>query len=207
MPHNVIDIAKKIVCKTDAEHGDTISNLKLQKLLYYMQGFHLAFFDAPLFNECVEAWMYGPVVPVAFHEFKKYGNRAINPANYTDELELTDEQQQLFDTVYLQYNRYSASALMKMTHTEGPWKRHNIGEVITNEELRSFFLTQIHKEKDGNESFLTDEFGRIMLTDAMKESLQKAEGSLAEGNCMTEEKFQTRFAQWSRNSCFSCFSM
>lgn len=146
MAYSVIDIAKKIVCKTDVEHGDTISNLKLQKLLYYLQGFHLAFFNEPLFNECIEAWMYGPVVPVAFNEFRKYRNRAINPANYTDELELTADQQQLFDKVYRQYNRYSASALMKMTHTEGPWKRHNIGEEITNEELRSFFLTQIDQD-------------------------------------------------------------
>ena len=196
MAYSVIDIAKKIVCKTDVEHGDTISNLKLQKLLYYLQGFHLAFFDEPLFNECMEAWVYGPVVPVAFNEFRKYRNRAINPANYSDELELTDDQQQLFDKVYRQYNRYSASALMKMTHTEGPWKRHNIGEEITNEELRSFFLTQIRNGKDRCESFLTDEFGRIMLTDTMKESLQKAEEALAEESCMTEEKFQARFAQW-----------
>lgn len=196
MAYSVIDIAKKIVCKTDVEHGDTLSNLKLQKLLYYTQGYHLASFNSPFFDERIEAWTYGPVVPVAFQEFRKYGNRAINPANYTDELELTDEQQQLFDRVYHQYNRYSASALMKMTHTEGPWKRHKIGEEITNEELRTFFLTQICNGKDGSELFLTDELGRIMLTDTMKASLQKAEESLAEGNCMTEEKFKARFAQW-----------
>ena len=78
----------------------------------------------------------------------------------------------------------------------GLWKHHKIGEEITNEELRSFFLPQIRDEKDGSEPFLTDEFGRIMLTDTMKGSLQKAEESLAEGTCMTEEKFQARFAQW-----------
>lgn len=146
MAYSVIDIAKKIVCKTDVEHGDTLSNLKLQKLLYYIQGYHLASFNAPFFDEHIEAWTFGPVVPVAFQEFRKYGNRAINPENYTDGLELTNEQQQLFDRVYRQYNRYSASALMKMTHTEGPWKSHKIGEVITNEELRSFFLTQINQD-------------------------------------------------------------
>ena len=192
MAYNAIDIAKKIVCKTDVEHGDTLSNLKLQKLLYYMQGFHLAFFDEPFFNESIEAWTYGPVVPVVFQEFKRYKKRSINPDNYHDDLVLTDDEQQMFDMVYSEYNRYSAVALMNMTHTEGPWKNHGIGDVITNEELRAFFLTQINYD----EPFRTDEYGRIVLSDKMMESVHKAEQSLAAGTCLTEEKFQARFAKW-----------
>ena len=145
MAYNVIDIAKKIICRTDVEHGDAVTNLKLQKLLYYMQGFHLAFFGVPFFNEAIEAWTYGPVVPVAFQEFKKYKKRAINPENYTDSLVLTDEQQQMFDMVYSEYNRFSAVTLMNMTHTEGPWKNHDIGDIILIEEMREFFLTQIEQ--------------------------------------------------------------
>lgn len=141
MAYSAIDIAKKIVCKTDVEHGDTLSNLKLQKLLYYMQGFHLAAFDTPFFNEAIEAWTYGPVVPVVFREFKKHQNRAINPENYLDELALTGEEQQLFDRVYDKYNCFSAVALMQMTHTEGPWKSHKVGEVLTRNEIRDYFTT------------------------------------------------------------------
>ena len=192
MAYNAIDIAKKIVCKTDVEHGDTLSNLKLQKLLYYMQGFHLAFFDEPFFNESIEAWTYGPVVPVVFQEFKRYKKRSINPDNYHDDLVLTDDEQQMFDMVYSEYSRYSAVALMNMTHTEGPWKNHGIGDVITNEELRAFFLTQINYD----EPFRTDEYGRIVLSDKMMESVHKAEQNLAAGTCLTEEKFQARFAKW-----------
>ena len=192
MAYNAIDIAKKIICKTDVEHGDTLSNLKLQKLLYYMQGFHLAFFDEPFFNESIEAWTYGPVVPVVFQEFKKYKKDSINPDNYHDDLVLTDDEQQMFDMVYSEYNRYSAVALMNMTHTEGPWKNHGMGDVITNEELRAFFLTQINYD----EPFRTDEFGRIVLSDKMIESVHKAEQSLAAGTFLTEEKFQARFAKW-----------
>ena len=192
MAYNAIDIAKKIVCRTDVEHGDTISNLKLQKLLYYMQGFHLAYFNAPFFNEPIEAWTFGPVVPVVFQEFKRYKQRAINPANYSDELVLTEDEQQLFDMVYGEYNRFSAVTLMNMTHNEGPWKLHDIGDVITNEELRTFFLTQIDRE----EPFRTDGEGRIVLTERMREAVYKAEQSLAEGRCLNEEMFQTRFAKW-----------
>ena len=85
MAYNAIDIAKKIICKTDVEHGDTLSNLKLQKLLYYMQGFHLAFFDEPFFNESIEAWTYGPVVPVVFCQlcFKSSKNIRKTPSILT----------------------------------------------------------------------------------------------------------------------------
>ena len=51
MAYNVLDIAHKILSRVDVEHGDTISNLKLQKLLYFVQGFHLASFGEPLFDE------------------------------------------------------------------------------------------------------------------------------------------------------------
>ena len=66
-----------------------------------------------------------------------------SPDNYHDELTLSEDQQRMFDMVYSEYNRFSAVTLMNMTHTEGPWKNHDIGDVIPNEELRAFFLTQI----------------------------------------------------------------
>ena len=55
MAYKALDIANKIVSKTDLEHGDTISNLKLQKMMYYQQGFHLAYFGTPLFDEDIVA--------------------------------------------------------------------------------------------------------------------------------------------------------
>lgn len=70
--YNVLEIAHKILNKaTQTEFEEPISNLKLQKLLYYMQGFHLAYFDTPLFDDDIEAWMYGPVVPCVYNHFKK----------------------------------------------------------------------------------------------------------------------------------------
>lgn len=146
MTYNAIDIAKKIIVRTDTERGDSISNLKLQKLLYYMQGFHLAFFNEPLFNEEIQAWAYGPVVPVVYNQFKKYRSLSINPARFTDDLELTPEETTVFENVYSEYSQYSAVGLMNLTHEEGPWKDHEIGEVITKEEMREFFLTQIEND-------------------------------------------------------------
>ena len=147
MTYNAIDIAKKIIVRTDTEHGDSISNLKLQKLLYFMQGFHLAYFGEPLFKEDIKAWAYGPVVSEAYNKFKRYRKDAINPKNFTDDLQLSGKEQKLFDAVYQEYNQYSAIGLMNMTHNEGPWKSHELGEVITTEEIKAYFTIMVETGK------------------------------------------------------------
>lgn len=142
MAYDVKDIAKKIIAKTDTEHGDTISNLKLQKMLYYMQGFHLAFFGTPLFEEEIKAWQYGPVVPSVYEEYKRYESKAIDlPEGPV--IELTEDEEAVFDNVYDEYNQFSAVALMKMTHEESPWRSTEISQVIDKEKIKQFFNTQI----------------------------------------------------------------
>lgn len=141
MAYSAIDIAKKIVCKTDVEHGDTISNLKLQKLLYFAQGFHLAAFGDALFDEDMIAWTYGPVVPEVYDVYKKDREHAINTEGIIDNVVLSPQESALFDKVYFEYSRFSAVALMNMTHTKGPWKNHKVGEVLPKDEIRDFFMT------------------------------------------------------------------
>ena len=142
MAYDVKEIAKKIIAKTDTEHGDTISNLKLQKMLYYMQGFHLAFFGTPLFEEEIKAWQYGPVVPSVYEEYKRYESKAIDlPEGPV--IELTEEEEAVFDNVYDEYNQFSAVALMKMTHEESPWRSTEISQVIDKEKIKQFSKTQI----------------------------------------------------------------
>jgi uncharacterized phage-associated protein len=48
------------------ERGESVNNLKLQKLLYYAQAWHLALHDEPLFPEKFQAWMTGPVIPAMY---------------------------------------------------------------------------------------------------------------------------------------------
>lgn len=152
MTYNAIDIAKKIISRTDVEHGDTISNLKLQKLLYFVQGFHLAYFGESLFKEDMVAWTYGPVVPVVYDTYKRYRQRAINPSGVESDVVLAAEAEALFEKVYLEYSRYSAVALMQMTHEAGPWSRHQVGEVIPKNEIRNYFLTLSLPDKAGSDS-------------------------------------------------------
>ena len=141
MAYKALDIANKIISKTDLEHGDTISNLKLQKMMYYQQGFHLAYFGTPLFDEDIVAWQYGPVVPSVYQEYKSFESNSISTSK--EGISLSDDEEELFNNVYEEYNQFSAVALMKMTHGESPWKTTEINSVISRDKMAAFFKTQI----------------------------------------------------------------
>lgn len=152
MAYNVLDIAKKLIKMADwdsANGGENLTNLKLQKLLYYEQGYHLAAFDTPLFNEKVEAWMYGPVVPDAYDYYQQYG---ANPLPVEDDvITLTDEEENLFAMVYDAYRDFSAIGLLNKTHNEYPWasmKKYGRGEEISLNSMKAFFKTQWVDDKE-----------------------------------------------------------
>lgn len=147
MAYKALDIANKLIARArdDEEFGGAgLTNLKLQKLLYYEQGYHLAFYGTPLFDEPIEAWMYGPVVPEVYNEFVSFGS---SPITVTDSPICLDEQDEiLFNNVYDAYRDFSAIGLMNKTHAESPWldaRPHKRGTVISLDSLRRYFLTQI----------------------------------------------------------------
>lgn len=144
MIYDVKEIAKKILAKARPEYGDEISNLKLQKLLYYMQGFHLACFDAPLFEDDIEAWMYGPVVPSVYELYKENGSNGI-ACPEGEIIMLSADEEDIFNQVYDAYGQFSAYKLMEMTHNESPWRstQVGVGHVISKEKIKSYFLTQL----------------------------------------------------------------
>jgi uncharacterized phage-associated protein len=144
MAYKVLDIANKILAKAaESECDELICNLKLQKMLYYMQGFHLAYFGAPLFDDDIEAWMYGPVVPAVYENYKQNGNGGIQPQKET--ILLNENEEALFNEVYRVYGAYSAIGLMNLTHSEMPWKSTptGVGKVIDKNKMDAFFKKRL----------------------------------------------------------------
>ena len=144
MSRNVIEIANRIVSLSKPEFGDIISNLKLQKLLYYVQGFNLAIYGNPIFDEDIYAWQYGPAVPEAYRHFKTYGSGSIN-VDGIEPVELHEEESVLISDVWDVYGQYSAYRLMVFTHDEMPWKSTQINSIITHDKLKNYFATQIRE--------------------------------------------------------------
>lgn len=147
MTYQVLDIAEKLIYKAqvdEANGGDRLTNLKLQKLLYYQQGYHLAVFGTPLFDTEIESWMYGPVVPCVYDTYSAYGSSALQEVSNV--ITLDDDEESLFNEVYDAYREFSAIGLMNRTHSERPWTDalpHDRGTIITKESMKSFFKTQL----------------------------------------------------------------
>lgn len=148
MIYKALDIAYKLIYTAQEDEpngGERLTNLKLQKLLYYQQGYHLAVFGTPLFNEDIEAWMYGPVVPCVYDEFSKSGSNAL-PITTSNVIRLNEEEEVLFNQVYQAYRDFSAIGLMNRTHNEQPWQQalpHDRGTIISHESMKSYFKTQL----------------------------------------------------------------
>lgn len=127
------------------KHGDVLTNLKLQKLVYYAQAWHLALKDTPLFPERIEAWVHGPVVPALYVRFKKYGWEPITAQVSTPAF--NNGTAKLLEEVFSVYGGYSAWDLERMTHQEYPWRKARAGispdeeshNVINHEDMRKFY--------------------------------------------------------------------
>lgn len=147
MKNSALQIANLLVRKAKevGESGELMTNMKLQKMLYYEQGFHLACFGTPLFDEDIEAWQYGPVVPVVYEYYKHYGSNGIEPTEDLD-VELNDEEMAIFNQVFDIFNAYSAMGLMNMTHAEKPWANAGTpkrGNIIRKDVLEAYFKTRV----------------------------------------------------------------
>lgn len=116
-------------CKKHVEDEVFIGHMKLQKLLYYAQAWHLAFYDKPLFNGRIEAWAHGPVVIEVWHELKGktfHRHEALNPeiipSAISDEAVARNEEAvDLLNQIMTIYGEKSAKFLEDLSHSEEPW--------------------------------------------------------------------------------------
>lgn len=107
------------------QHGDCITNKKLQKLVYYAQAWHLALYDKPLFTDRIEAWIFGPVQPDLYRRFRKYGADPISEQPPKPELPSRAEKH-LKDVIGAFWN-FTAWELERMVHEEDPWRKARNG--------------------------------------------------------------------------------
>lgn len=138
------NVAEYFLVKTDPEYEEYISNLKLQKLLYYAQGFCLAIYNTPLFDDKINAWTHGPVVEELYHEYKESGSGGIDPPKMIDLSIYDDKETDLLEEVWEVYGQYSAYKLRNLTHEEPTWKEAYAkmpGSEISRDSMREYFKT------------------------------------------------------------------
>ena len=143
--YSALSVARHII---DYSHeiGYGISNLKLQKVLYFVQAEFLVSTSSPCFSDTIEAWDFGPVVPAVYHRYKVYGS-AIIPASNTPwmsifEQPISEGDKRLINSVVDRLIGYSAATLVNVTHNQTPWKNAYVrgyNNPISNHSIRAFF--------------------------------------------------------------------
>lgn len=151
--HTAIDVAKWFLqrnnIETVLEDAELISNLKLEKLLYYAQGVFLGITGNVLFNDDIVAWDHGPVVEVVYRKYKMHGSEGIPFSEIPTEKYCTKEES-ILEQVYDYFCQYSAWKLRNMTHGERPWKETEKNDVICTSLIKEFFEEEyiIDEEED-----------------------------------------------------------
>ena len=138
--HYIVDYCNKL--------GTGISNLKLQKILYFVQAEFLVTTPdhTPCFQNRIEAWDFGPVVPDVYHQYKIYGSSIIpSVANdpFSDYYEkISPADQEKINSIIQQAAGYSAAQLVQITHNQAPWKnayRQGFNNQISNKAILEYF--------------------------------------------------------------------
>lgn len=143
------------------EYG-AMSHLKLQKLVYYCDSYHLAYFDKELIKEQFEAWVHGPVCRELYNNLKDtsllYSDIAIDLSNtkYNPkkeiELKLTTNQLELIKDVLDELTTWTGLELENATHNELPWIEARRGflpaekceQQISKEIMKSFYKEEMN---------------------------------------------------------------
>jgi uncharacterized phage-associated protein len=110
----VIDVAQYIL-----QRRGEMTAMKLQKLVYYSQAWHIAWSDEKLFDERIEAWADGPVCPQLYSMHK--GQFRISKIEGADPSRLSDDQKDSIERVLAYYGEKSPQWLSDLTHMEDPW--------------------------------------------------------------------------------------
>lgn len=161
------DVARELRHRLPAA-GD----VKVHKLLYYCQGWHLALTGRRLFHEAIEAWTNGPVVADLWHDEHK--RRPLPAEQDLDGLALGT-----IGFVVSRYGGLNGVDLIRLTHSERPWldvaERDDWGsDEITVDALRRFFEERHRELADVAGAALADQAYRSLLEDARERVLTSA---------------------------------
>lgn len=155
MAYSARDVANWFIAKAnegystesaDTEHKEypeSISHLKLQKLLYFAQAAHLALEGSKLFEDKIEAWAFGPVVLSVYQDFRQYGNKPIQePKNKKYKTVITLSDRKFLEQIWEIFGKFSASRLVDITHGHRPWQS---AYKAKNKEITSKVLKEYYK--------------------------------------------------------------
>lgn len=154
MAYSAYAVANAFIRRAEEGRLPNLTPMKLQKLMYFAQVWHLKVMRTPLLDDNFSRWQYGPVIPAIYHEFKDYGASPITRMSntlsatgggYTFHVpEIPDGDRSswsLVDAVINRWGEYDGTYLSNVTHADGSaWAargQNADGSVITWEEMQN----------------------------------------------------------------------
>ncbi len=102
--------------------GNTLTPMQVLKLAYIAHGFRLGVFGVPLIDNKIEAWKFGPVIPILYHSIKDRRDKPVRKVEVNGLEQLTDDEREFLEDVYDAYKDFSGIDLSNLTHQRGtPW--------------------------------------------------------------------------------------
>lgn len=136
-----------------------ITNLKLNKLIYIAYGWALAL-GTKLFDEPIQAWRFGPVIPTIYYEFKCFGGEKINRRSSIIDVwferkmlvpEIPKEDTDILNFlgyIWEDYRDFTAQELVNLTHSNGsPWWNtyYHDKNIISDDEIKKYYKKRLKK--------------------------------------------------------------
>ncbi len=120
---NSIAVAYQVLSKTGS-----ITTMKLQRLVFYCQALYLVRYKIPLFNDEIQSWSNGPVIPEPFNAHRgRYMVNSRQLGSARSILQLNAQEEDVVDTVVSKLGSLSGEQLREKTHREDPWKNAHKG--------------------------------------------------------------------------------
>lgn len=179
-----LEITKYFIIKAYEDGREyEITNLKIQKLLYYSQSIYLALYDEPLFDDNLEAWRLGPVCPKAYKYYASFEGKQLDIPS-KQELDIPSEIKKTLDDIWSYFGYYHAYCLSDMSHVELPWRKARAGFPS---HVRSNNIIDLDELKVlGTEKLLEMERESIHSIEIISKILEKA--LLEKDSCKTIKK-------------------
>lgn len=136
--YDVVELSKKVISIAN-ENGIYITNLQLQKIMYYIQGNFMKNYGIKAFDEPIECWPYGPVIKRVWRLFNVFGR---NPVRYPESsLVITDSEYKLILDILKEKTQLNIWDLVEETHNELPWKKANSQgkTILSDADMKEFF--------------------------------------------------------------------
>lgn len=138
-----IQLIARYVIHYCSQNRRPISNLKLQKILYFIQAEFLVAMNKPCFEDDIEAWSSGPVAPAVYSEYRIYGDTNL-PDQGNDGFEvIAEKDRERLNAIISDATKYSALQLAEITHNQRPWKDayKRKSKIIEKAKIRKYFAS------------------------------------------------------------------